>query len=301
MPENVLITGGTGLIGQYLANLLRQQGYTVSLLSREKRPQPQAKVYQWDARQRLDPEALAGADHIVHLAGAGVADERWTPARKRLILESRTLSTRLLAQQLAQVPHRVRTFVGASAVGLYGLDTGDRWVDESSPAGSDFLAQVVRDWEAETDQVATLGIRTVKVRIGIVLSPRGGALEKMAQPIRLFTGAPLGSGRQWMSWIHLADLGRLLLAAIQNPAMQGAYNGVGPHPATNEAMTRAIAAQLHRPVLPVNVPQFALELLLGQMAAIVTGGNRVSAQKVLQTGFAFQFPDLAGALGDLLK
>jgi uncharacterized protein (TIGR01777 family) len=301
MPENVLITGGTGLIGQHLANLLRQQGYTVSLLSREKRPQPQAKVYQWDARQRLDPEALAGADHIVHLAGAGVADERWTPARKRLILESRTLSTRLLAQQLAQVPHRVRTFVGASAVGLYGLDTGDRWVDESSPAGSDFLAQVVRDWEAETDQVATLGIRTVKVRIGIVLSPRGGALEKMAQPIRLFTGAPLGSGRQWMSWIHLADLGRLLLAAIQNPAMQGAYNGVGPHPATNEAMTRAIAAQLHRPVLPVNVPQFALELLLGQMAAIVTGGNRVSAQKVLQTGFAFQFPDLAGALGDLLK
>jgi uncharacterized protein len=301
MPENVLITGGTGLIGQQLANLLRQQGYTVSLLSREKRPQPQATVYQWDAREQLDPEALAGADHVVHLAGAGVADERWTPARKQLILESRTLSTRLLAQQLAQVPHRVRTFVGASAIGLYGLDTGDRWVDEASAPGTDFLAQVVRDWEAETDQVAALGIRTVKVRIGIVLSQRGGALEKMAQPIRLFTGAPLASGRQWMSWIHVADLCRLLLAAIQNPAMQGAYNGVGPHPATNEAMTRAIADQLHRPVLPVNVPKFALELLLGQMAAIVTGGNRVSAQKVAQTGFSFQHPDLAGALADLLK
>jgi len=301
MAQNVLITGGTGLVGQRLAELLRQKGYTISLLSREKRPQVGASVYQWDAKQRIDPEAIATADHIVHLAGAGVAEKRWTTARKKIILESRTLSTRLLALQLAQVPNQVRSFVSASAIGLYGLDTGDRWLDENAPPSADFLANVVRDWEAEVDHIAELGYRTVKIRIGIVLSANGGALEKMAQPIRLFTGAPLGSGRQWMSWIHLDDLCRILILAIEEATMRGSYNGVGPHPATNETLTRAIAEVLHRPVLPLNVPNFALHLLLGEMAAIVTGGNRVSAQKLVATGFQFQYPDLMAALRNLLK
>jgi uncharacterized protein len=300
---NVLVTGGTGVVGQRLAVILQNQGHQVAVLSREKRPpHAGATTYQWDvARGYLDPAALAWATHVVHLAGAGVADQRWTEARKKEILESRTHSTRLLAKSLQAHPNQVQAVVSASAIGIYGHDTGPARLDENSPATREFLSEVVKAWEAEADGIAAAGYRTVKLRIGIVLSHYGGALEKMAQPVRLYTGAALGTGQQWVSWIHVDDLCRMIIYGLENPGLHGVYNAVGPQPATNEQMTRAIAKVLHRPVLPINVPGFALRLALGPMAELVLGGSHVSAAKIQATGFPFKFPELGLALRDLLK
>ncbi|MCU0448827.1 MAG: TIGR01777 family oxidoreductase [Bernardetiaceae bacterium] len=300
---NVLITGGTGVVGQRLAVILLNEGHQVAVLSRDKRPaHAGVATYQWDiARGYLDPAALAWATHVVHLAGAGVADQRWTEARKKEILESRTRSTQLLAEALKAKPNQVQAVVGASAIGIYGHDTGQAQLDENSPAARDFLSEVVKAWEAATDGIAAAGYRTVKLRIGIVLSHHGGALEKMAQPVRLYTGAALGTGQQWLSWIHVDDLCRLIIYGLENPHLQGVYNAVGPQPATNEQMTRAIAQVLHRPVLPLNVPAFALRLALGPLADLVLGGSHVSAAKIQAAGFQFKFPELGLALRDLLK
>jgi uncharacterized protein len=308
MSKNVLITGGSGLIGTRLTELLMQQGYQVAHLSRQKENKqsslsPQVKIYFWDiASGQLDAQALLQADHIVHLAGTSVADQRWTSARKREILESRTQSTQLIANQLRKVRHHVQSFVSASAIGYYGADTGDRIITEDSPSGSDFLAEVTRRWEAATDAIADLSIRTVKLRIGIVLSEKGGALAKMVQPIRMGAGAPLGSGKQVLSWIHLDDVARLFIYALENEQMQGAYNAVGPQPVSNEELTRQAARVLDKPLWLPRVPAFGLRLALGEMAEVVLGGNRVLNQRIAQeTTFRYQFPQLKPALENLLK
>ncbi|GAB2604132.1 TIGR01777 family oxidoreductase [Spirosoma areae] len=303
MTQTVLITGGTGFIGRRLTQLLRQQGFQVSLLSRSSKSIPNVAVYQWDIKKgHIDPQAIASADHIIHLAGEGIADERWTDKRKDEILTSRTQSTGLLAQALAQNPHHVKSFIGASATGFYGGDTGDRPLTETAQGGSDFLAQVVRAWERSEDQLAALGIRTVKMRIGVVLMADGGALPKLAQPVRLGAGAPIGSGQQYISWIHLDDLCRLFITALTDESWQGVYNAVAPTPVTNETLTRAIAQALHRPMLLPNIPAFAVKLLYGEMAIVVTGGNYVLNKRIAdETSFTYAFSDLTNALEDLLK
>ncbi|HLL96162.1 MAG TPA: TIGR01777 family oxidoreductase, partial [Spirosoma sp.] len=314
MNQTVLITGGTGTIGRRLTELLQQQGYQVSLLSRHSNPAesrtgssematPGVKTYQWDVKRgHLDPQAIQTADHIVHLAGAGIADERWTDARKNEILTSRTASTELLARALAGNPHNVKSFVASSAIGYYGGDTGDRPLTETSSGGSDFLAQVVRAWERSEDQVAAVGIRTVKFRIGVVLTMAGGALPKLAQPIRLGAGAPIGSGQQYISWIHLDDLCRLFIRAIADESWQGVYNAVAPSPATNEGLTRAIADALGRPLLLPNIPNFAIRLMFGELAITVTGGNYVLNKRISEeTDFQYQYGDLTNALKNLLQ
>lgn len=313
MNQTVLITGGTGTIGRRLTELLQQQGYQVSLLSRHSSPAegrtgssgeaiPVVKTYQWDVnRGHLDPQAIQTADHIVHLAGAGIADERWTDARKNEILTSRTESTELLAQALDRNPHTVKSFIASSAIGYYGGDTGDRPLTETSAGGSDFLAQVVRAWERSEDQVAALGIRTVKFRTGVVLTMAGGALPKLAQPIRLGAGAPIGSGQQYISWIHLDDLCQLYIRAIEDESWQGVYNAVAPSPVTNEGLTRAIANALNRPLLLPNIPNFALKLMFGELAITVTGGNYVLNKRISEeTDFQYQYGDLSNALENLL-
>lgn len=303
MSQTVLLTGGTGTIGRRLIQLLQQQGYTVSLLSRSSKPIEGVTVYTWDIpKGELDPIAIQTADYIIHLVGAGIADERWTDARKREIMESRTQSTRLLADALAVQPHHVKAFISSSAIGYYGADTGDRPMVESSPAGSDFMAQVVRAWEQSVEAVADLGIRTVRIRTGVVLTMAGGALPKLVQPIRLGVGAPLGSGQQYMSWIHIDDICRLFIKALQDETWRGAYNGVAPDPVSNRDLTKQIAAILHKPLLLPNVPAFVLKLLFGEMAIAVLGSSLVLNKRIQhETDFVYRFPKLSDALVDLLR
>ena len=303
MSQTVLITGGTGSIGRRLTQLLRQQGFQVSLLSRSAKALPDVTVYQWDVKKgQLDQQAIATADYIIHLAGESIADGRWTDRRKDEILTSRTQSTELLAKGLRETKHQVKAFLGASAIGYYGGDTNDRPLIETSEGGTDFMAQVVRAWERSEDQIVALGIRTVKFRIGVVLMADGGALPKLAQPIRLGAGAPIGSGQQYISWIHLDDLCNLFVTALADESWQGVYNAVAPTPVTNETMTRAIARVLHRPLILPNIPAFAIKLAFGEMGIVVTGGNYVLNKRIAdETPFQYQYADLGNALENLLE
>lgn len=299
--KHILITGGTGLVGKQLTELLLSKGYTVAYLSRKKKPIPSVKVYEWNIYQKtIEKEAITEAEAIIHLAGAGVADKTWTESYKKEILESRVLSTQLLYETLEQTQHSVKSFISASAVGIYGFDTGEQWLDENSPHGKDFLADVTEKWETEVQKIANLGIRTAILRIGIVLAKEGGALPKLLQPIRWGLGAALGSGKQYMSWIHIKDLAQMFVFALENEHLKGVFNAVGNKPCTNAELTQAIAQTIHKPLFLPNVPSFALKLMVGEMAQMVLGGNRVSNEKILQAGFQYQFPTLQEALKDLL-
>lgn len=292
--KHILITGGSGLVGQQITRLLEKKGYKVAWLSRSAQEQ---KSFLWDLEKgKIDPEALEWADAVIHLAGAGVAEKRWTPERKRLILESRTQSTQLLHTAIEKAENKPSTFISASAVGYYGFNTGSTLVDENSSAGDDFLAEVVIAWENEVKKMESLHLRTVLLRIGIVLDAEGGALGEMLKPP---VAAPLGSGDQWMSWIHIEDLARMFVFALEKTTLQGVYNAVGPNPATNQQLTREAASAKGKPYLGIGVPGFVLKLVLGEMAAMVLGGNRVSSQKIQKAGFQFEFFELSAALRDI--
>jgi uncharacterized protein (TIGR01777 family) len=299
--QNILITGGTGLVGRRLTTLLQTKGYNVSYLSRKKSKNAELTLYQWDIENgKIDAEAFTNTHVIVNLAGAGVADKYWTESYKQEIYDSRVKATNLLFEYLKKIPHQVHTFIGASAIGIYGTDTQDKWVDEQSPLGHDFLAQVVKDWEISTDQMNSLNIRTIKVRIGIVLAKEGGALPKLTLPVKLFAGAAIASGKQYISWIHIDDLCQMIIYMIENQQCKGTYNAVAPNPATNAVITQTIGKVLQRPIFLPNVPAFVLKMGMGGMASTVIGGNRVKADKLQATGFRFAYPDLRPALENLL-
>ena len=278
-------------MGKQLTSLLESKGYTVAWLSRK----PQQQTYfLWDVEKKeLDPQALEWADAVVHLAGEGVAEKRWTADRKKRILESRTQSTQLLYTAIQQAEKKPNTFISASAVGYYGFNTGTNLMEETSPSGDDFLAEVVLAWEKEVKKIEQLSVRCILLRVGIVLDANGGALGEMLKPP---VAAPLGSGDQWMSWIHIEDLARMFVFALEKTTLQGIYNAVGPHPATNQKLTKEAAAAKGKPYIGLGVPGFALKLVLGEMAAMVLGGNRVSSQKIQKAGFEFEFPELKKAL-----
>ncbi len=298
---NILITGGTGLIGRKLTELLTARGHVVSHLGRTKRGDSNIRTFTWSIdAHRIEESAFDGVEAIIHLAGAGIADKRWTDERKREILESRTKSTRLLYEELKRRSHSVKTVVAASAIGFYGFDDEKKIFTEDSAAGDDFLAEVTRDWEKEIDAITDLGLRVVKIRTGTALSEKGGALMEIVKPVRWFAGAPLGSGRQFMSWIHVDDLCGIFIKAVEDPSLTGAYNGVAPNPVTNRVLTKEIARVLHKPLLLPPVPPFVLKILLGEMAALVLRGNRVSAKKILDAGYRFKFENIGEALQDLL-
>lgn len=301
MAENILITGGTGLVGTHLTALLRKKGYNISYLSRRKQTLADIQVYEWDiAKGTIETEAITKADYIIHLAGAGVADKLWSTAYKKEIYDSRVLSTKLLVEKLATVPNKCRAFIQASAIGYYGLDTQERWIDENAPAGTDFLAQVTHDWEQAAGAIAGLNIRHALIRIGVVLCEEGGALPKLSLPVKMFVGAALGAGTQYISWIHIEDLCEMFAKAIENEAWQGAYNASAPNPVTNLEMTKVIGRVLSRPVFLPNVPAFVLRMGMGEMANIVLGGNRTSCQKAEKAGFKFVYPQIEAALRSLL-
>jgi uncharacterized protein (TIGR01777 family) len=244
---------------------------------------------------------LQSADGVVHLAGAGIAEARWSNSRKREILESRVNSTRLLYKELRKGKHNVQSFVSASAIGVYNADHKGGLIAEDGPYGSDFLAGVIREWEQEVDQIATLGIRVVKIRIGMVLSEKGGALTEMMKPVNLYAGAPLGSGQQFMSWIHLDDLCNIFIRALEDKLMEGVYNGVAPNAVSNREFTKTLATTLRKPLILPGVPAFVIRLLLGEMADLVLKGAPISPEKLQKAGFRFRFTKLEDALQDLLR
>ena len=295
----VLITGGTGLIGTRLAEMLIDSGYEVALLSREPAKSSHFRSFRWEPRtQMIDEAAVPYADFIVNLAGASVSDGKWTDERKRDIMTSRLGGLALLHRELAKPGHHVRAFISASAIGLYG-DAGAKLVNEETPPAvptHDFLADVSHQWELAAAPIAALGIRTIIPRIGIVLSTEGGALPQIARPVKLGAGAALGSGKQYMSWIHLDDLCRLFIAMLDDESWNGTYNAVAPNPVTNQQFTETLAQVLHRPLLLPKVPAFGLKLAMGEMSDIVLASQNVSDQKVLAQGFKFEYPELRGAL-----
>ena len=297
--RKVLITGGTGLIGTRLAEMLIDSGYEVALLSREPAKSSHYRSFRWDPRAgTIDEAAVPYADYIVSLAGASVSDGKWTDERKRDIMTSRLGGLALLSRELAKPGHHVQAVISASAVGIYG-DAGEQVVTEETPPAlptNDFLADVSHQWELAAAPIAALGIRTVIPRIGVVLSTEGGALPQIARPVKLGAGAALGSGRQYMSWIHLDDICRLFIAMLEDPAWEGTYNAVAPYPATNQAFTEVLAEVLHRPLILPKVPAFGLKLAMGEMSEIVLASQNVSAAKVLARGFRFEYPQLRGAL-----
>lgn len=301
MPT-VLIAGGTGLIGTRLSQLLKEKKYTVLHLSRTKEPTAEFPVFQWDIKNGfIEDGAVEKADFIINLAGAGIADKPWTESRKKLIIDSRVDSTLLLKTYIERKKTPPRAYIAGSAVGYYG-SRGDELLHEDDPVGSQgFLAESVGIWEEAIKKVGETGTRLVCIRTGIALSTQGGALEKILLPFKFFNGAYFGDGQQWMSWIHLDDLCRIFIEAIENEQMKGFYNGVGPHPVRNKDFVQQVKVALGRPALILPAPEFALRMAMGEMADVVFESTRVSSEKIEKTGFKFEFPGLIPALKDLLR
>jgi uncharacterized protein (TIGR01777 family) len=299
MHNHILLTGGSGLIGKSLTKLLLAKGYVVSHLSRSPGKNPRVKTYLWDVHTgQIDAACIDGIDTIIHLAGAGVAEKRWTNKRKKELVESRTKSIRLIYELLKSKQHKVTSVISASATGYYG-DRGDMLLTEDSKPADDFLAECCIAWEKAVDEGEELGLRIVKFRTGVVLNKKGGALPQMATPVKWYVGSPLGDGKQWIPWIHWHDVEKLYLYAIMNNKLSGTFNMVAPVPVTNEEMTRAVAKQLHKPLWAPKVPEFVLDVLLGEMSAIVLGSTKVSPQKIEETGFKFDYRELEGALKEI--
>lgn len=296
--KHILLTGGTGLIGSKLTQQLLDRGYKVSHLSRSAGNNPQVKTYLWDVNKGvIDEHCIDGIDIVVHLAGAGIADERWTDKRKKELIDSRTKSIGLIYDLLSAKKHKVNSIISASAIGYYS-DRGDELMTETSSPSNDFMAKCCIEWEDAVDKGKRSGLRIVKFRTGIVLD-NGGALAKMAMPVKLYAGSPLGNGKQWIPWIHWQDVIDMYLYGIENTKLEGAYNMVAPNPVTNKQLTQAVARQLHKPLWLPNVPAFFLKLLLGEMSTIVLGSTKVSAQKIEDAGFNFKYTDITSALKEI--
>jgi uncharacterized protein (TIGR01777 family) len=299
LPERTIaITGATGLIGTALAQSLRAAGNAVRPVVR--RPSDDPGAVRWDpAEGTIDAAGLAGVDAVVHLAGAGIGDKRWSAERKREILESRTQGTALIARTLAEMPTPPATFVSGSAIGFYG-SPGDEVVTEQSRPGNDFVAEVVQAWEAAAQPAPDAGIRTVFLRSGIVLSGSGGILPRMALPFRFFVGGRLGSGRQWMSWISIDDAIGAMHHALLTPDLSGAVNAAAPEPVTSRVFAATLGRVLGRPAL-LPAPAPALRLLFGEMAdTALLGSQRLAAPRLLASGYSFRHPRLETALRHVL-
>lgn len=299
MNQHILLTGATGMLGKDLIGALLARGDRVSVLSRKPQQIEGVKVFLWDVyQQEIDTGCLEGVDSIIHLAGEAIADGKWTEKRKQEIIDSRVWSARLLFKAISEQENQVKHFISAAAVGYYG-DRGEELLSEESAAGQDFMSACCQQWEQAADQGKALGIRVVKIRTGVVLAKDSGALPRMAAPVRFFAGAPLGNGKQWVPWIHYKDMTRIYLHALDDKSMNEAYNACAPHPVTNKALVRALARQLHRPIWPFGVPRKILQLMLGEMSAVVLNSNHTTAKKLLDTGFSFDFPEIEAALSDI--
>ena len=297
--KNVLIGGGSGFVGMHLSRRLRRDGYAVRHLSRSDRPDAEFPTYQWDvSKGTVDDAALADVHYLVNLTGAGIADERWSDERKRVIIESRTESTRLLARACERLGLRPELYLSASAIGYYG-DRGERLLTEEDSPGSGFLSESCVQWEASVTAVSELGIPTFINRTGIVLHPAEGALEKMLLPLKFRTSTYFGDGRQFYSWIHIEDLVGIYAFALQR-GLTGVYNGTAPNPVRNKQFAAALGPALGKKAIVLPAPAPALKLALGEMSHTVLDSARCSAAKIEGGGYRFAYPELSQALEQLL-
>lgn len=301
--STVLITGGTGLVGTHLTKMLLAKGYKVIVLTRASKQtsDPHLSYATWHIQSgKIDPDAIKKAEHIIHLTGAGVADKRWTTERKKEIVESRTRSANLVVKALKEIPNNVQSVLSASAIGWYGPDTKQskqQGFTEDAPPDAHFLGETCRLWEASIDPVTGLGKRLVKFRIGIVLAEEGGALKEFSKPLKFGMATIMGSGEQIVSWIHVEDLCRMFIHAIENNNISGVYNAVAPQPVTNKELMLTLANKLRGKVfMPVHIPRLVLKLALGEMSIEVLKSANVSAGKISETGFTFLYPTLRAAL-----
>lgn len=295
----ILLSGGTGLVGKRLTKMLVEAGHEVKILSRKK--SNNSNYIQWDVNNNyIEVDALLGIDAIIHLAGEGIADKHWTEKRKIEIIESRVNSTRLLYNELSKGKHQVKAFISASAIGFYS-ERGETLLTEEDKAAKDFLGSTCVAWENEVGKMETLGIRTVKLRTGIVLSLEGGALKQMILPFKFNVGSALGTGKQWMSWIHIDDLCSMFKFAVENENLTGNYNAVAPQPTTNYNFSKILAEVMNKWFWAPKIPAFILKLILGEMSAVVLSSTRVSSAKIEKAGFKFKFNTLTEALKNLVQ
>lgn len=300
--KNVLISGGTGLIGTELSKLLLSKGYKVSILSRSNKNIPNIKTYIWDVKaQTIDENAVKNADYIINLAGTNIGDARWTDDVKKDIISSRNDATKLLYNTIKKQNSNLKAFISSSAVGFYGLQESEKVYTETDVSGEDFLAEVCVQWEKNVSDISALGIRTAIIRTGVVLAKKGGALEQMALPVKFGAAAALGNGKQYIPWIHIDDICALYLKAIEDEKFEGIFNGVGTEHVNNKDFTKAIAKVLNKPFFLPNIPAFVINTALGEKAIIALNGNKVSSEKIINFGFKHKFTSLEKALKDLLS
>ncbi len=305
--QTVLISGGTGMVGTRLTEMLVAKNYQVIILTRKlKKSNNQNISYAlWDvAKQTIDANAVSSADYIIHLAGANVADKRWTEKRKQEIVNSRVDSGKLLVKALKENNNKVKAVISASAIGWYGADTEiskQHGFKEDAPADNEFLGETCRLWEQAIEGVEEQGKRLVKLRTGIVLSNNGGAFKEFVKPLNAGVAAILGNGKQTVSWIHLDDLCAMYIYAMENEMMCGSYNAVAPQPVSNKELTLIIAEQKQKFYIPVHIPEFALKILLGEMSIEVLKSATVSADKIKTAGYVFQYPAAEQAVQNILS
>ena len=297
----ILITGGSGLVGFSLTKVLLGMNYDVAILTRNPSSDIDVKQYFWDPSKLLiDEDALIGVDCIVHLAGTNISDSRWTKKQKHKIYSSRVGSAEFLYQKIKELGIPLKSFVSSSAVGCYGTITSDQIYTEQDHNADDYLGQLCTQWEAKADQFINLGCKVSKVRTGIVLSSKGGALPKMMFPIIWWLGAALGSGKQFIPWIHIDDLCAIYANLINEHIPSGVYNGVAPVTITNNDFTCIIAEVLNKPLWLPNIPSWVLKIIFGEMASILLNGSRVSSKKLIQSGFQFKYFSIRSAINNLI-
>ena len=299
----VLITGGTGFIGKALIKKLNEKGHELVVLTRN----PDAAgfhipvhcdIQAWNQESGiLSSDKINGVDAIINLSGENIADGRWTDSRKQKIIKSRVQSVQCLTNAIKAMTQKPRVFISASAIGFYG-ERGDESLEETNTKGHGFLSDVCQQWEKEIFKVSELGVKTVALRIGMVLGHDGGALQKMLPPFKLGLGGKLGNGNQWMSWIHIQDLISMIIHAIEKPSLEGTYNAVSPNPIQNHEFTKTLASILNRPAI-TPVPKFILKFALGELSELLLGSQKVSAKKSLETGFSYEYPCLKDALKEV--
>lgn len=300
MKEIVLITGASGAIARELSKKIEKE-YTVRFLTRKKKAENE---FEWNLENNtINEQAFENVSHIIHLAGANISEKRWTEDRKKELISSRVNSAKLILNTLKKKNIKLKSFISASGINFYGTKTTDKIFTENDAPGNDFLSEVVVVWEKAADEFKEQNIaeRVVKIRTAVVLSKNEGALAKMMTPIKFGVGSPIGSGKQYMPWIHIDDICSMYEFALKNAETEGSYNASAPQHTTNENLTKLIVKVLNKPLLMPNVPSFILKLIFGELADALLEGSRASSEKIEKAGFEFQFPDLKMALEDLLK
>lgn len=292
MTKNILISGGTGLVGKAIIVLLQSKGYTIAVLSRTKQ-KGTIKTFLWDyEKMYIEQEAIEFADIIIHLAGENISSKRWTEKQKKRIIDSRVKTTELLYSAIQKSDSKPKQIISASAIGYYGSLTSDHIFREEDSPGTDFLAETVVKWEKALDKFSELGIETSKLRLGVVMSLKGGALPKMLNPLKMGFASPLGSGKQYIPWIALEDLARMFLFVIENKSRAKVYNAVHPQQINNKQMMSYFAHKKRKLFIPIGVPAFIFKILFGEMAIILLEGSRVSSEKICEAGFIFNINEI---------